>query len=607
MDQTGGGAQPTPFDSAAPGDRPMDHRLGTDPRDIASLYVSHRHSLAVLAHRYLNNPFDVDEVVQEAFLRLVMSMPELETEAQAVAYARRTVTNLCFDRIRRNGRTPASTPLDELVVDIPADDGDLEDPILAAEDAVIVRSALARLAPTQRRALIAWEVEEKPVPEIAAELGIDESAVKHVLFRARRTLRRLLVGTAVDPSVDLLELSGPEVWGIAGQRAARGAQRLGVLLLLLALPALAVMAMLRSTDEAPSTVVAVPPAEVGGGLLEASPPSTVPAPVPVPGTPAPSVTSSVSPEGQPAPVGDGPSAAAVDGGEPVGTREPAAGSSVAAPAAGTPQPSSTSDPGRPSSSPEEEGSSPSTSTSPTQSERPSSTSPTPVDSGAVPRGFAVVGDLTSQDAGAVVVDSQSAGDGRPAVSSDLAFIANTRLGSLRVDVAIDASTPFLQIVAVPTLPVQGARLRFDPVTMSVRKTVVDDAGSLLVDITLGLSGAGRVLGPADGPGLAEKPSSVRLVVVLSPRFDRIVSGRLAVSGVQAGPATASARPTTPPSSSSSAVPSPSGSASAASASPPSSDASDVQPASAPSGTSAAVGSGATNDPSTGGPLVPSAG
>ncbi len=73
--------------------------------------------------------------------------------------------------------------------------------MVRAEDAAVVRDALARLAPLHRAALVKREIEEKPLPVIAAELGVAEDAVKHLLFRARRALRRLLTGTPVQPGV----------------------------------------------------------------------------------------------------------------------------------------------------------------------------------------------------------------------------------------------------------------------------------------------------------------------------------------------------------------------------------------------------------------------
>ena len=66
-----------------------------------------------------------------------------------------------------------------------------------------MREALSLLSPLHREALIKREIEEKPLPQIAEELDIPVEQVKHVLHRARRSLRRLLVGTHVEPGVDL--------------------------------------------------------------------------------------------------------------------------------------------------------------------------------------------------------------------------------------------------------------------------------------------------------------------------------------------------------------------------------------------------------------------
>jgi hypothetical protein len=76
------------------------------------------------------------------------------------------------------------------------------DPVVLAEAAVVVRRALAMLSPLHRDALLKREVEEKPLPVIAGELGIEEHNVKHVLLRARRALRRLLVGSPADPRAE---------------------------------------------------------------------------------------------------------------------------------------------------------------------------------------------------------------------------------------------------------------------------------------------------------------------------------------------------------------------------------------------------------------------
>ena len=178
-----------------------DRRLASDPHDFAGLYIRHRASFCGLARRFLRDDRDVDEVVQEAFLRLFLALPELETELQALAYCRRTVTNLCIDRYRADQRRPRLVDLESIPVD-QLSEGTDADPVIRAEEAALVRLALSLLSPAHREALVKREIEEKTLPVIAAELNIPEESVKHLLFRARRALRRLLAGTQLQPGTD---------------------------------------------------------------------------------------------------------------------------------------------------------------------------------------------------------------------------------------------------------------------------------------------------------------------------------------------------------------------------------------------------------------------
>ena len=201
--------------------------LGSDPHGFAALYIRHRASFTSHARRYLRDPRDADEVVQEAFLRLFLAMPELETELQALAYCRRTITNLCIDRYRADARRPRLVTLEGAPVDELAED-DTGDPVVRAEDAALVRQALSQLPALHRAALVMREIEEKPLPVIADELDVAEDSVKHLLFRARRGLRKLLAGTSVAPGADAERTRGL-------RPAARGASGGAAGLLLLAL------------------------------------------------------------------------------------------------------------------------------------------------------------------------------------------------------------------------------------------------------------------------------------------------------------------------------------------------------------------------------------
>jgi RNA polymerase sigma factor (sigma-70 family) len=180
--------------------------------DLASLYSEHRTSLVSQARRMLRSDSEANEVVQEAFIKFILAAPELDTEGRALAYLRATINNLSLNVIRARGSRPNLVALDsdtsaerlaEIAVEnyIPADES-----ISAAEDAAIIKLALTKLSPAERAALVMWEMEGRSTSEIASELGIKESAVRHTVSRARASLRRVLSELVIDEERGLTAL-----------------------------------------------------------------------------------------------------------------------------------------------------------------------------------------------------------------------------------------------------------------------------------------------------------------------------------------------------------------------------------------------------------------
>ncbi|NCW86222.1 MAG: RNA polymerase sigma factor, partial [Oxalobacteraceae bacterium] len=117
--------------------------------------------------------------------------------------------NLCIDIFRIEGRRPNLVVLDDASAELEStwiDNKDHADVIAAADDAAIVRQALAMLSPAERAALVMWEMEGRSTEEIAAELGIKESAVRHTVSRARTSLRRVMSELIVDKERGLTAL-----------------------------------------------------------------------------------------------------------------------------------------------------------------------------------------------------------------------------------------------------------------------------------------------------------------------------------------------------------------------------------------------------------------
>ena len=99
---------------------------------------------------------------------------------------------------------------------------DSSEAISAAEDAAIIRQALSLLSPAERAALVMWEVEGRSTKEIAKELGIKESAVRHTVSRARASLRKVLSELVIDEArgltaLDLLSTTYKKAAEIAGK------------------------------------------------------------------------------------------------------------------------------------------------------------------------------------------------------------------------------------------------------------------------------------------------------------------------------------------------------------------------------------------------------
>jgi RNA polymerase sigma factor (sigma-70 family) len=180
--------------------------------DLASLYSEHRTSLVSQARRMLRSDSEANEVVQEAFIKFILAAPELDTEGRALAYLRATINNLSLNVIRARGSRPNLVALDsdtseerlaEIAVEnyVPADES-----LSAAEDAAIIKLALTKLSPAERAALVMWEMEGRSTSEIASELGIKESAVRHTVSRARASLRRVLSELVIDEERGLTAL-----------------------------------------------------------------------------------------------------------------------------------------------------------------------------------------------------------------------------------------------------------------------------------------------------------------------------------------------------------------------------------------------------------------
>jgi RNA polymerase sigma factor (sigma-70 family) len=143
----------------------------------------------------------------------MLAAPELDSADRAIAYLRTSVTNLSLNIIRARGARPNLVAIDadttqERLNEIASENHiDLDTSITAAEDAAIIREALARLTSDQRTALVMWEMEGRSTEEIATALNTTPANVRHILARARKSMVRVLEEWVVDESTGLTALN----------------------------------------------------------------------------------------------------------------------------------------------------------------------------------------------------------------------------------------------------------------------------------------------------------------------------------------------------------------------------------------------------------------
>ena len=131
--------------------------------ELGAFYTEHRSELVAHASRILKDSARAEEVIQDALIKVMLAAPELESADHALGYMHRTIENLCIDIFRIEGRRPNLVVLDDASAELEStwvDNKDHADVIAAAEDAAIVRQALAMLSPAERAALVCgrWKV-----------------------------------------------------------------------------------------------------------------------------------------------------------------------------------------------------------------------------------------------------------------------------------------------------------------------------------------------------------------------------------------------------------------------------------------------------------------
>jgi RNA polymerase sigma-70 factor (ECF subfamily) len=159
----------------------------------------HEKKIYRLGLNLTGNAEDAEDVLQEAFLKAFLHLPDFREDSRFYTWLVRIAVNEGLMKLRKR-RADKSVPIEDSVDEegdvMPREFADWkpnpEELYAQAEIEEILRNAAQTLSPAFRTVFLLRDVEGLSTQETADVVGISEGAVKARLFRARLQLREEL-------------------------------------------------------------------------------------------------------------------------------------------------------------------------------------------------------------------------------------------------------------------------------------------------------------------------------------------------------------------------------------------------------------------------------
>lgn len=151
-------------------------------REIDDLYRAHGGAVYRYAFAVLGNHADAEDVTQTTFLNAYRALEQGVRPRKPSNWLLTIASNAIKQRFRQEQARPREVELDERIPH--AAPGDEDDGPSVGE----LLTALSKIPPQQRQAIVLREFEGRSYAEIAEILGVTTSALETLLFRARRSL-----------------------------------------------------------------------------------------------------------------------------------------------------------------------------------------------------------------------------------------------------------------------------------------------------------------------------------------------------------------------------------------------------------------------------------
>jgi len=195
------------------GDREIDQQLVEraqhgDKHAFELLVVKYQRKLGRLLSRFIRNPSEVEDVVQEAFIKAYRALPSFRGESAFYTWLYRIGINAAKNYLVSEGRRPPTTTGFDSEEAEGFEDADQlrnintpENELMSKQVAETVNKAMDSLPEELKTAITLREIEGLSYDEIANMMNCPIGTVRSRIFRARETIAeklRPMLGTDKD-------------------------------------------------------------------------------------------------------------------------------------------------------------------------------------------------------------------------------------------------------------------------------------------------------------------------------------------------------------------------------------------------------------------------
>jgi len=170
--------------------------LNGDAASFEPLIKKYQPGVFATARRYARRESEVEDIVQEVFLKAFQKLGSFRGDAPFEHWLMRLALRTCYDFLRAHQRNREMS-----FTDISREETDwLERFVVSPSDASeqaaaareLVQRVLAQLPPAARLVITLLEIEDRSVKEVALLTGWSVPVVKIRAFRARAQMRKFL-------------------------------------------------------------------------------------------------------------------------------------------------------------------------------------------------------------------------------------------------------------------------------------------------------------------------------------------------------------------------------------------------------------------------------